>query len=263
MKTTEICARIIRPFVWLGLAAALVQLPLNAGLVEETFPVLKTRTGTYTNVTVTTKAENYVFIVHSTGMASIKIPDLPVEIRRQLGYAVPETPAPQNNGVVVSVAAREPASVNKANVALANSLDLLRHLHFKLSSEAVLTVLAFVVLFHLFYSYCCNLICLKTGCEGSLLVWLPLFQLIPLFRAANMSGWWFLAIFVPGLNIVALILWSLNIAKARGKEVWVGILLLLPGTNLFTFLYLAFSNSSPPEIPTPKFQAKGLQADSS
>ena len=66
-----------------------------------------------------------------------------------------------------------------------------------------------------------------------------------MLRAAGMSGWWFLAYFVPLLNLVPLILWPLKIAKARGKSVWVGVLLLLPVINLFAFLYLAFSNGRP------------------
>ena len=62
-----------------------------------------------------------------------------------------------------------------------------------------------------------------------------------------MSGWWFLAYCVPVLNIVAHVLWSLKIAKARGKSVWIGVLLLLPVTSLFAFLYLAFSNGASEE----------------
>jgi apolipoprotein N-acyltransferase len=99
------------------------------------------------------------------------------------------------------------------------------------------------------------LICRKAGHPAGLLVWLPALQIFPLLRAAGMSGWWFLAYFVPVLNVVPVILWPLKIAKARGKSVWVGVLLLLPATNLFAFLYLAFSDSAPradDESPEPK-----------
>jgi uncharacterized membrane protein YhaH (DUF805 family) len=88
------------------------------------------------------------------------------------------------------------------------------------------------------------LICQKTGNPPGVLVWLPVLQLFPLLRAAGMSGWWFLAYFVPVLNMVAGILWCFTIAKARGKSAWVGLFLLLPVTNLFAFLYLAFSNGA-------------------
>jgi hypothetical protein len=60
---------------------------------------------------------------------------------------------------------------------------------------------------------------------------------------------------VPVLNLVPLFLWPLMIAKARGKSVWIGVLLLLPVTNLLAFLYLAFSDSASREEdegPEPK-----------
>jgi apolipoprotein N-acyltransferase len=77
----------------------------------------------------------------------------------------------------------------------------------------------------------------------------------PLLRAAGISGWWVLAFFVPVLNLVPLVLWPLKIAKARGKSVWVGVLLLVPVINLFAFLYLAFSDGAPgtdDQEPEPK-----------
>ena len=99
------------------------------------------------------------------------------------------------------------------------------------------------------------LICRKTGNPPGILVWLPVLQLFPLLRAAGMSGWWFLAFFVPVLNLVPRFFGRFKIAKARGKSVWVGVLLLLPVTNLFAFLYLAFSNGASAEEdeePEPK-----------
>ena len=104
-----------------------------------------------------------------------------------------------------------------------------------------------VLLFYLFHCYCCMLICRKAGHPPGLLVWLPGLQLIPLLRAAGMSAWWFLAFFVPLLNLVPSILWPFNIAKTRGKSVWVAIMLLLPITSIFAFLYLAFSNGAAAE----------------
>ena len=57
-----------------------------------------------------------------------------------------------------------------------------------------------------------------------------------------MSGWWFLAYLLPFLNLVAFILWSVNITKARGKSGWVILFLILPPTYFFAILYLAFSS---------------------
>jgi hypothetical protein len=60
-----------------------------------------------------------------------------------------------------------------------------------------------------------------------------------------MSPAWLLAFLVPVLNVVAQIVWSFKIAKARGKSGLVGLFLVLPVTNLFAFLYLAFSDAEP------------------
>jgi hypothetical protein len=69
---------------------------------------------------------------------------------------------------------------------------------------------------------------------------------VPLLRAAGMSGWWLVAWFVPGLNLVAMTLWSFKIVERRNKSpVW-AVLLLLPFTNLLAFLYLAFSGGESP-----------------
>ena len=115
-----------------------------------------------------------------------------------------------------------------------------------LSGPALLYAMGGVLLLlHLFQCYCLMLICRKAGHPPGLLVWIPVLQIFPMLRAAGMSGWWVLAFCVPVLNVVAWVLWCLNIAKARGKSVWVGVLLFLPITNLFAFLYLAFSDRMP------------------
>jgi hypothetical protein len=41
------------------------------------------------------------------------------------------------------------------------------------------------------------------------------------------------------------VIWSVKIVKARGKNGWVSLFLLLPVTSFFSFLYLAFSSDAP------------------
>jgi len=87
--------------LWLAVAALLLR-PLGVvGAALQTFDVLQIGTRTYTNVTVTTKATNYIFIVHKGGMVSLKVADLPPDVLRQLGYA----------GAPVSKAATNAAAV--------------------------------------------------------------------------------------------------------------------------------------------------------
>jgi hypothetical protein len=241
--------------LWLALAVLLMR-PLAAlGATEDTFEVLQIGTRTYTNVTVTTKAKTYIFILHAGGMASIKVSELPPELQQQLGYAG----APASKGVTNTAAVWAKKELAKLDVPQVKDLrktlqEWRAHPPARLAamvwtgSKPNYTVLGIVLLLglllYLFYSYCCLLICRKAGHPPGILIWLPALQIIPMFRAAGMSGWWFLVCFVPVLNLVPLMLWPLKIAKARGKSVWVGVLLLLPVTNLSAFLYLAFSNGA-------------------
>jgi hypothetical protein len=257
MNSVRLPPRIAHRLVWLLLAAAWFNPALGARLVDETFPLLQTKTGTYTNVTVTSHGDSYIFIKHANGLTSVKVTELPDEVRRQLGYPVVDPP---NAGATNGLAAAARGMDGIANDT--NALEAAWGSHrpaLKFSSEILLTILAIGLLLHFFISYCFSLICQKANGTRSLLIWFPVLQLIPLFQAAGMSAWWLLGSCVPVLNVVAGVLWALNITKARGKSIWVAILLLLPITSFFAILYLAFSSCDVDEGPPKKFQAAALQ----
>ena len=216
--------------------------------MEDRFDVLQIGTQTYSNVTVTTKAKQYVFLLHSAGMASVKVSQLPPDMLEKLGYAAPVPKVMTNTAVVW--AKQEIAKINTSQMRELGK-QLSQKLHGKppaglsaiglIGPTLIFAVLGIALLLYLFQCYCFMLICRKTGRRPGILVWLPGVQVFPLLRAAGMSGWWSLALLVPLLNLVASVLWCLNIAKARGKSIWVGVLLLLPVASPFAFLYLAFS----------------------
>jgi uncharacterized membrane protein YhaH (DUF805 family) len=76
------------------------------------------------------------------------------------------------------------------------------------------------------------------------MIWFPVLQMFPLLRAAKMSGWWFVAFLIPLIGVVAHIVWCVKICKACGKSGLVIVLLILPGTNVLAFLYLALSKGN-------------------
>lgn len=241
--------------VWLALAVWLVLPPKTMGAAEEKLDVLRTKTGVYLNVTVMTKTTNYLFIVHSRGMTSLRVEDLLPETQHRLGLA-PTNSATGPTNTTSKWATQEVAGISMPRikalgkqaeqkwraqpVAKVSAKDLLR-------SKLIYPLLGVMLLIYLFGCYCNGLICRKAGYPPGVLIWVPVLEWIPRLRAAGMSAWWFLALFVPVFNLVALILWPLRIAKARGKSIWVGVLLLLPITNLFAYLYLAFADGIPGE----------------
>lgn len=218
---------------------------------EETFPVLQIGSHTYTNVTVTTKAEGYIFIVHSTGMLNIKVVDLPPELQESLGYkAAAAAKAKSNAPPAVALAQQTLAKVQTPQVKAAEErmrvtweqqAARLRSYKVEELKKALAVIGGVMFLLFLFWSYCCKLVCEKSGTAPGFLVWVPLLQIYPLLRAAGMSGWWALAFALPGLNVLASVRWSLKIARVRGYGIILAILLILPVTNIFAFLFLAFS----------------------
>lgn len=53
---------------------------------EEKFPLLKAGDVTYTNVTVTSKTANEIFILHAGGVANLKLKNLSPELQKQFGF---------------------------------------------------------------------------------------------------------------------------------------------------------------------------------
>ena len=247
MKILRIAQFFAKRIKWLALIALLTP-AWAAPAPEETFPVLKIGAQTYQNVTVTTKAKDYIFITHSSGMSNIKVNELSAEVRDQLGYrAAEEEAAKKASSKTVSAWAKNALAKVETSRLKEVSAVLREHNPAKLNlaSASAIPVLIALGLGYLLFCYCSMLICQKTGNEPGVLVWVPILQFIPLLRAAGMSPGWIIALLLPLLNVIGLIVWASNIAAARNKSGWVALFLILPVTNLFAFLYLAFSKGTP------------------
>ena len=244
--------------------AAAKQGEIFMGKQEQTFPVLQTKTGAYTNVTVTKKTKEWIFIIHSAGVCNVKASDLPTDARIALGYEEAPKVAPENSGGGVTTAETSAAEASTAKLPHINLARMKQfaadwRLHRKekegeikafltTHGTAVCEFLGTVLVLHILYSAIFWMICRKTHNSPGPLVWVPILQLIPLLRAANMPRVWFFAFFVPVINIIALIVFSVKIVKSRGKGLWVSILLMLPPTSGLAMLYLAFSSSAPVQM---------------
>ena len=229
----------------------------SALATEETFTTLEVGSHVYTNVTVTTKAKNYIFIHHSTGMENIRIADLPEETRTQLGY-VPEVTKTQKASDwakgkmaelhITQINPEEFKDPQKWREMSAIVYEKVRAVDNKLCGA----IMGGILLVYLLFCYCCLSICQKARHEPGLLIWIPFLQMIPLLRAARMSPAWCVAsiLIVPG--IIGGIIWCFKIAKERGKSPVTGFFLLpLLPTSPLVFLYLAFADKVP-STPTVK-----------
>lgn len=93
-----------------------------------------------------------------------------------------------------------------------------------------------------FVSYTIYSIAKKTKTESAWLAFVPVANLYLLSQAGGQSLLVFLLCFIPGVNIVGIVLIGLGLARARRKPDWVGILFAVPVVNMGVLGYLAFAD---------------------
>ena len=259
MKTTsEFCRFVRRPWCVTAVGLALmVGTKVEGGDLH--LDVLQTRTGSFTNVTVLSRSNTDIFIRHARGIGNVKLENLDPETLGWLnsGGSSGDAPAPGKSmtapeeATAPSAAASATPSLSTSNLSaqlsqkMAAGLATLKRFSAVRPSPNVLAlVLGGLVAGYLFLCHCLKLICMKTGFAAGVLIWIPFLQLVPLLRAAGMSGWWLVGFLIPGVNLIAQIVWCFKIVQKRGKSALVAIALLLPVTNLLAILYLAFSSGA-------------------
>lgn len=250
--------------LFIGLWLALLSGPTVARAVDETFALIQTKTALYSNVTVTTKAKDYIVIQHAGGLASVKVGELSPEVHEALGFGPAKG---SRKGASFLVTAKAKALVGALPT---KAIEQAWSQHspagtpaLKLTSTILFAALGIGFGLYLFFCYCALLICRKAGQPAGWMIWVPLLQYVPILRAAKMSPLWLIAIVIPLLNIWAHILWSFRIAAARGRGFWTALFLILP-TYPLAFVYLAFAGNTAaaePSAPAEKFKTSGLVFD--
>jgi hypothetical protein len=216
---------------------------------EETFETLAVGTNVYAKVTVLNKTRTDLFVAHSKGMGNIKVKDLEPAVQLRLGYQIEQPKAGKIEQMWQSTALPELESDPRVQQFESTLAGPIAEGIQQLDEQVAFAIVGVFTAVYLLFSFLCRLICVKTGNPPSALIWLPFFKQIPLLKAAGMSPWWILTNFLPGVSLILYIAWCFNITHARAKHVFVAILLVLPVTNLFAFLYLAFADARSPGEP--------------
>lgn len=244
--------RIVRVFRgwWLVIFALLGWSAARLPAADILLPSLKIGTDVFTNVTVYQITATDIFVRHGRGFGNAKLSNLDDTTLELLGL---KTPKAKTVASAVDTNAPMAAAVDKFKTTLADqqvklppeavaALEALST--FKPKAQVVYGILAGLILGYLFMCLCFQKVCVNAGSNPGALVWLPILQIFPLLRAARIPAWWFIISFIPVLNILLHILWSIRIVKACGKGGLVTLMLLLPVTNILAILYLAFSGRS-------------------
>ncbi|TAL07332.1 MAG: hypothetical protein EPO07_00375 [Verrucomicrobia bacterium] len=250
-KTLSTCGRkLVRRLIVLA-ALGLATLCAPALRADIKLDVLKTASGSYSNVTVFTRTSTHLSFSHAGGVAVIKLSEINADSIAAINGS--NTASAAAGAVVLNghkSSATEPSYTPAKDGARLHSLTtaltanpLLKRTLGSVSRNIIFAVLGGMLVGWLLLCFCFHKICKKAGAEPGVLVWLPVLQLFPLLRAAQLPLWWFVIWFIPIANLVAQVVWCVRISEARGKSPWLGVLLILPVTNLFALLYLAFSGT--------------------
>lgn len=69
---------------------------------------------------------------------------------------------------------------------------------------------------------------------------LPLLNVMLLLKIAKKPTWWLILLFLPIVNIIALIMVTMALCERFGVEKWWGLVAVLSPFNLILYVYLAY-----------------------
>jgi hypothetical protein len=201
---------------------------------------------TFSNVTIISRTKTHLSFKHNGGFASVRLTELPQTEQTKVGYTPPPPPKtmvqrarehtaeytgwiegwldqPRTKALIADVHAEVDRIINQNDTTI------------------IYPAVAGVVCIYFLFCLAAVKICRKTTVRPGLWAWLPGFQWISLFKAAGMSPWNFLLLFIPPINLIVMSVWCFKICRTRQKSSALGFLLLIPIVNIFIFFYLAFS----------------------
>jgi len=118
------------------------------------------------------------------------------------------------------------------------------------SGSPVFLLFAFVcsVAIYVFYCYCLKRIVEKCGEEPGVVIWIPILQMIPLFRIAKMNPWLILLTLVPLVNLIVVIMVWIKVLNALGRDGIMVLLVLFLGFIYIPYLALSSDKRTAPKM---------------
>lgn len=101
--------------------------------------------------------------------------------------------------------------------------------------------------FYVYGAFCLLTLAKKTGHhDRAWWAWLPILNVFLMLDIARKSWWWFVGLVIPFVGFVFLALVWMAIAAERGRNKWIGLLILVPIANIVLPAYLAFTGDPAP-----------------
>jgi hypothetical protein len=216
----------------------------------------------FSNVTIVSQTDTHVSFKHAQGFATVKLSQLPAKEQTKVGYTPPPPPKTASDRVKEITEQYSEQFMTWVNDPRLKKLEQdIRTEVDRIITEQdkviIYPVVGGVVCIYILFCLAAIKICRKTTVRPGLYVWLPGFQWISLLKAAGMSPWNFLLLFIPPINLIVMMVWCFKICRTRQKSSALGFLLLIPVVNILVYFYLAFSaqkHATPAPYEMPKLK---------
>jgi hypothetical protein len=237
-------------------AAQKAEEPRKAQDSQPTFDSFTIGSTTLSNVTIVARTATHISFQHKHGFASVKMIDLSPESQAKLGF----TPPPPRKSVLdyTKEWTRDGTHVAQtwlADPRLVHTVDQevrpeIQRIMVGQDELLLYSILGGVGCIYVLFCLGTINMCKKTTVHPGVWAWLPGCQFVSLFKAAGMSPWNYLWLYIPPINLIVMIVWCFKICRARQKHPALGFLMLLVPVNIFVFFYLAFSSGKEAPVPS-------------
>jgi hypothetical protein len=253
-----------------------------------TVPLLRVGSDYFTNATLTPQSAKHVTVMHSRGMTMAKMADLDPEVQQQLGFD--PSPTKGSKATASSQASTNATFLGKlkkmgdefqagADQAQADreakGPPLLRALqkmgedaeqHAKDSKAADrfenatwleksigFSILGAIIVLYFLFCNACRHLCRRAGAPSEILIWIPGWKRLALYRATGTSWWWFFLVIMPFFGpLIAGIGWILccvRLCDAFQQSRWWVWLMLIPVIGWIVFIHFAKASEGEDKEP--------------
>ncbi len=105
-----------------------------------------------------------------------------------------------------------------------------------------LFMFAFFIAIYVYFALAFQTIAKKTNTPDDWWAWVPIMNLLLVAKIAKKEVWWGLLCLIPLVGIVFAIILMMGVAEARNKPNWWGILMIVPVANFIVPGYLAWAD---------------------
>ena len=121
-------------------------------------------------------------------------------------------------------------------------VDLIDQIYFYFFIGGLTVSIIIGIAVYAFSSYCFQRIYQRLREPNAWFAWIPFLNIWIMYKAGDQSPWWIIGLFIPLINLIAMItllVAFIKIVKKLGKNPWLIILMIIPVFHLIVVYHFA------------------------